>query len=225
MPHGLRVEGNDKTRVARSVFDFDLQGKAVLDVGTYYGFFPLYAIQHGARKAVGLEVDPERFSIARGIAHLHGEPYAILQGSIEEAEFDERFDVVLFLNVLHHLRDPIPVMRKLAAVCKDKVIVEFCTPSDSAYIRYTYQTGAGTIVSRANRVRAVLRSWVVRIAIYRLPMIAIGNWEYHRTFYFSPEAFYNLFVIHHKLFNDVTFRRGLTNDKRTIAVCTVRDRR
>lgn len=221
----MKVEGNDKTEIARSIFDFPLEGKTVLDVGTYYGFFPLYAARHGARKAVGLEADPERYAIARRIARLHGELYTILEGRIEETEFEERFDVVLFLNVLHHLTDPIPAMRKLASLCKERLIVEFCTPSDSAYIRYTYQRKAGAVPSKVQRGRALLRSWVVRMATHKLPMMAVGNWEYHRTFYFSREAFYNLFVIHHKLFRDVVFRPGLTNASRAIAICTVEDTR
>jgi SAM-dependent methyltransferase len=215
------VEGKDKTAIADAILDFSLEDKTVLDVGTYYGFFPLYAIRRGAQKAVGLESDLQRYLIAEKIAQLHGKPYTIRQGRIEDTEFEERFDVVLLLNVLHHLADPIPAMKKATSLCKGKLIVEFCLPSDRAYIQHTYTENPGTMPSRFDRVRAVLRSWVLRMATYKLPIVAIGNWEYHRIFYFSREAFVNLFVIHHKLFDEIVFRPGLTSPRRAIAVCSV----
>jgi SAM-dependent methyltransferase len=221
LPHGLRVEGKDKTAIADAILDFSLEDKTVLDVGTYYGFFPLYASRRGAQRAVGLESDLERYRIAEKIAQLHGKPYTIHQGRIEDTEFEERFDIVLLLNVLHHLADPIRAMRKAASLCQGKLIVEFCLPSDRAYIQYTYADNPGTVPSTFDRVRAVLRSWVLRIAAYRLPIVAIGNWSYHRIFYFSREAFYNLFVIHHRLFDDIVFRPGLTSPRRAIAVCSI----
>lgn len=208
--------------MAASIFDFSLDGKTVLDVGTYYGFFPLYAIRRGARKAVGLEADPERFLLANQISQLHGALYTILHGRIEDVEFEESFDVVLLLNVLHHLPDPIAALKKMASLCRGRLIVEFCLPSDRGYIQYAQGRKPGAGLSNTDRAWGVLRSWLLRVAAHRLPIMAVGNWEYHKVCYFSREAFYNLFVIHHKLFGSVTFRQGLTKPHRAIAICDVR---
>jgi hypothetical protein len=54
--------------------------------------------------------------------------------------------------------------------------------------------------------------------------MAVGERAYHRTFYFSPEAFRNVFVIHHRLFESVTFAPSPSSMFRRVAICRVRRR-
>ena len=51
--------------------------------------------------------------------------------------------------------------------------------------------------------------------------MAVGNWEYHRTFYFSPAAFDNLFRLHLGFFDEISFARSVTGKRRVVAHCRV----
>ena len=60
--------------------------------------------------------------------------------------------------------------------------------------------------------KAVLRTF---------PAMAVGNWVYHRTFYFSPAAFDNLFRLHLGFFDEIKFSRSVTGKRRVVAHCRV----
>jgi len=215
LPHGLKVPGRDRSRRAADLLGDRVRGKSMLDVGTYYGYFPYEAIERGATSAAGIEMDPERFAIARRIAELHGDRYRILQGRVEDQSFDQRFDVVLLLNVLHHVLDPVGILRQLAEICNETLVVEFCLADDPECLS---RLGGGERKPGA-RTLARLRSGLLRLAAWKLPIMTVADIPYHRTFYFSREAFRNLFVVHHRLFDDVEFLPTKMKRRRTVALC------
>jgi SAM-dependent methyltransferase len=220
LPHGLRTPGRDPAKALDLILGDRVRGKSVLDVGTYYGLFLYEALRRGASKAVGLEPDPERYEIASRIADIWGKRYRILNGTVDSVAMEERFDVVLFLNVLHHVPDPIFTVKRLTELCRDTLIVEFCLVDDPRYLQHLYgDPETPTLLARA---RAVLRSLILRCIGAGLPLMAVGNREYHRTFYCSPAAFRNLFMVHHKFFDAIQFiRSGQRTSHRAIAVCRV----
>jgi SAM-dependent methyltransferase len=215
LPHGLAIPGKDRTRRADQILGGRIRGKSLLDVGTYYGFFPYEAMRRGATRAVGIEADPERCAIAKRIAELHGNPYEIREGLVEDQQFDESFDVVLLLNVLHHVLDPVGMLRQLAAICRETLIVEFCLTDDPECIS---RLGGGPRKKLA-RTLARARSMLLRAAAWKLPIMAVADIPYHRTFYFSREAFRNLFVVHHRLFDEVEFLPTRMKRRRAVAIC------
>lgn len=201
LPHGRRTPGKDFDDAAEALLASHVEGRSVLDVGTYYGLFPYHAVRLGASRAVGVEPDPERRAIAERISELHGRRYEIVSGDADHLP-SEKFDVVLLLNVLHHLVDPVGSMRKLAGASREMLIAEF-PPVDSPFIyRHTQSRLRATILERFFR---------------SLPLVGIGN-EPYSTFYFSSKAFENLFVSHLKLFSSVTFQRSFRSS-RIVAVC------
>jgi 2-polyprenyl-3-methyl-5-hydroxy-6-metoxy-1,4-benzoquinol methylase len=217
LPHGLRVPGEDLTPAVDLILDDRVRGKSVLDVGTYYGLFPCEAIRRGAREAVGIEPDPSRYQVAKRISELYGGAYEVLQGTAEELELDRTFDVVLFLNVLHHVLDPIAAIQSLARNCSDTMIIEFCLTSDPEIVRHLY--GNGSRRSLARRFRARLQYWTLQAAGRGLPLMAVANRPGKRTFYFSREAFHNLFVTHLRLFSEIEFHPSARTPKRVVAIC------
>jgi SAM-dependent methyltransferase len=217
LPHGLEVPGISRQAAADVVFDSDLTGKTVLDVGTYYGFFPAEAIKRGAAAATGVEAKPERYEIANRIAELHGNTYQIVLGNIEELDLTSRFDIVLFLNVLHHLRDPAACIRQLARLTNERLIVEFCLPNDPALLRGVLPWRGRSVVFR--KVRARIRSKLLDLVGGNLPLMAVGARPYHRTFYMNPGAFRNMFVVHEGLFSEVEFLPSPTSQFRMFAIC------
>src|SRR5512139_1669559 len=192
LPHGLELPGAPRSRAVEQVFSGGVQGKRVLDVGTYYGFYPIEALRRGAAAAVGVELDAERFAVAQRIAELWGGAHRVLRGRAEELAFDEPFDLVLFLNVLHHVTDPVAVVRNLAKLSRERVVIEFCLPSDPALL--VYVGGDTEQPSALAKLRARAYSLLLRALPESIPLMAIGPRVYHRTFYFTPAAFRNLFV-------------------------------
>lgn len=220
LPGGRRVPGGDRTAIADVAFRDGVAGKSVLDVGTYYGFLPSEAMRRGATRAVGLEPDPERFQIARRIAELNG-GYEILNGRLEGVPDEERFDLVCLLNVLHHVTDPMAMLRAACSRCTGTLVAEFCLPHDPAYIEYVVAGADAAPVSLLQRAHARARSLALRVAGSGLPLMAVGNRAYHRVAYFSPHAFRNLMVVHLGLASDVEFARSPDHRHRMVAFCHV----
>jgi SAM-dependent methyltransferase len=218
LPFHLRVPGEDKSAAVDFYLSGRVEGRSVLDVGTYYGLYPCEAMERGAVRAVGIEQDPERYAIARRIAELNGNRYEIRQCRGEELDPAEKFDLVLLLNVLHHVTDPIEAVSNIARLCGDIMLVEFCLPWDYSNLKFL----KGEAGRRHGRMWALARSALMRCACAGLPVMAVGEREYHRTFYFSPEAFRNVFVIHNRIFESITFAPSPSSAFRRVAICRVR---
>lgn len=76
----------------------DLKGLAVLDVGTGTGVQTIQAVMSGARKAVGLDINPEAISCAKENVKLNGveDKAIILQSDLFSAlKSNDEFDVVI----------------------------------------------------------------------------------------------------------------------------------
>jgi SAM-dependent methyltransferase len=214
LPHGREIPGPDRGRATAAALKNGVAGRSVLDVGTYYGFLPLEAYRRGARRVVGLEPDRERYRVARRVAELYGDRWSIVHATLEDYEAEEPFDIVTCLGVLHHVADPIAFLRRLAELTADELVVDFRLPDDPVYIRALAGEGR-----RLARLRAHLRSVVLRAAAGTLPIASIGDQEYHRVFYFSRPAFANLVTEHLDLFDSVDFAGSPTARRRVLAHC------
>jgi tRNA (mo5U34)-methyltransferase len=86
----------------------DLSGKTVLDIGCNGGFYSIELKRRGAKRVVGLDSDPAYLAQARFAANVMGADIELIQMDVYDVEsLRERFDVVLFLGVLYHLRYPL----------------------------------------------------------------------------------------------------------------------
>lgn len=86
----------------------DLRGKSVLDIGCNAGFYSIEMKRRGAARVVGIDSDPRYLAQARFAASVCGADIELRNLSVYEvASLGERFDVVLFLGVLYHLRHPL----------------------------------------------------------------------------------------------------------------------
>jgi SAM-dependent methyltransferase len=220
LPHGRRVPGKDMEARAEYILGDRVRDRTMLEVGTYYGAFPEAALRRGAKSATGLEPDPERGAIAAEIARLNGERYEIIQGGLDDLEAGTQFDVVLFLRVLHHVIDPIAVMKQLAALTRELLIVEFSLASDKQYMKPSRNRHGRA--SAAVRLRTAFTSRALRWLAGDLPLCAVGGEAYHRTWYFNPSAFENLFVTHHGLFSEVSFLPSSSDRAHAVGLCRPR---
>jgi 2-polyprenyl-3-methyl-5-hydroxy-6-metoxy-1,4-benzoquinol methylase len=225
LPTGRVIPGVDRSPVADLVYAADLTGRSVLDVGCYYGFFLHDAIRRGAKRAVGIESDPERFRIASTLARLWDGRIDVYEGLLEDVELNEQFDVILLLNVIHHVKDPVPVIRKLASLCRGTLIVEFRQPHDPQFVLECFHTKTRTTAGRrslvrriSHRMRMAIESRLVELVTKRLPIIGVGSVEYHRSYFFSQVGFKNMFQVHNGLFKSIEFRYSLTKAQ-ALAIC------
>jgi tRNA (mo5U34)-methyltransferase len=86
----------------------DLSGKTVLDIGCNGGFYSIEMKRRGADRVLAVDIDPDYLRQARFAAHIVGADVEFAQLSVYDvAALGERFDVVLFLGVLYHLRHPL----------------------------------------------------------------------------------------------------------------------
>src|SRR5205085_11848007 len=122
-----------RAQVARLHLPGSLAGKTVLDVGAWDGFFSFEAERRGAERVVALDTfawqargegtGKAGFELAR----------RALGSKVDDVEVDVldlspetvgTFDVVLFLGVLYHMRDPLPALDRLASVTRELLVLE-----------------------------------------------------------------------------------------------------
>ena len=127
LPYGLATGGTDRSPTARAIFPDDMTGKTVLDLGCKFGFFCFEALKRGAKRAVGVDVDSYSLERARRLADCLGLDASFELYDIEKEPIRERFDYVLCLNLLHHLRNPLTALERLAAVTDERLILESAT--------------------------------------------------------------------------------------------------
>lgn len=120
---GIVTPGRDDTPRRAAILDLpaSFDGLRVLDVGALDGYFSFLAEQRGARDVVAFDQrgpDDSGFATARRllgsrVEHVQGSAYAI------SAEWLGRFDVVLCLGLLYHLRHPLLALEHLHDVTRE----------------------------------------------------------------------------------------------------------
>lgn len=97
-----------KYRHFRDVLPADLTGKTVLDIGCNAGFYSLEMKRRGAERVVGIDTDEHYLQQARFAAEVTGLDIEFLRLPVwQVAQLAERFDLVIFMGVLYHLRHPL----------------------------------------------------------------------------------------------------------------------
>ncbi|NDU99786.1 TIGR04290 family methyltransferase [Pseudoroseicyclus tamaricis] len=86
----------------------DLTGKTVLDIGCNAGFYSMEMARRGAARVVGIDSDARYLEQARLAAEAEGANIELRQMSVYDVgQLEERFDLVIFMGVLYHLRHPL----------------------------------------------------------------------------------------------------------------------
>ena len=86
----------------------DLTGWSVLDIGCNAGYYAFEMKRRGAASVVGIDSDPQYLTQARFASAQLGLDVDFRERSVYEvAALEQRFDLVLFMGVLYHLRHPL----------------------------------------------------------------------------------------------------------------------
>jgi tRNA (mo5U34)-methyltransferase len=86
----------------------DLTGKTVLDIGCNAGFYSMEMKRRGASRVVGIDSEDLYLEQARFAADVNGLDIEFRKMSVYDvAQLGEKFDFVIFMGVLYHLRHPL----------------------------------------------------------------------------------------------------------------------
>ena len=87
----------------------DLAGKSVLDIGCNAGFYSIEMKRRGAARVLGIDSDERYLAQARLASETlgFGEIEYRLLSVYDVAAIGEKFDLVIFMGVLYHLRHPL----------------------------------------------------------------------------------------------------------------------
>ncbi len=104
LPNGLVTSGHDRSATANAIFNFDITGKSMLDIGCKHGFYCVEAMKRGAASVTGVEGDRRTMAVAQSIFNIYGfDNLQVLRGYFPKVKkLPKQFDVVLLLNVVHH---------------------------------------------------------------------------------------------------------------------------
>jgi tRNA (mo5U34)-methyltransferase len=130
--HGVVTPGGsgDTSRsLRRLALPDDLTGKTVLDIGAWDGYYSFECERRGAKRVVASDLFAWRYSSKAGFDLAR----AALGSRVEDMEIDVfdispdtvgMFDIVLFLGVLYHLRDPFLGLAHAASVTRELLVIE-----------------------------------------------------------------------------------------------------
>jgi tRNA (mo5U34)-methyltransferase len=133
LPDGRRIEGvNDiaglRHRIGLFPIPEDLTGKRVLDIGAWDGWFTFEMERRGAEVMAVDCVEVANFQYLRRELKSKVD-YRILDMYDLTPEKLGRFDIVLFLGVLYHLKHPLLGLEKVCALTKGMAAVQtFVSP-------------------------------------------------------------------------------------------------
>lgn len=117
-------EGGSAALLERMHMPEDLSGKTVLDIGTFDGFFAFEAERRGAARVLAIDHrEPPGFRIAH---RALGSGVEFREMDVMDLSRDEigTFDVVFFLGVVYHLRDPVGALTRVRDVTGELMILE-----------------------------------------------------------------------------------------------------
>ena len=106
--HFLGDYPGDKFRRFAAALPADLRGKTVLDIGCNAGFYAFEMKRRGASRVVAIDRDPRYLAQAQLASSVLGLELELRELDVYRiAELRERFDLVIFMGVLYHLRHPL----------------------------------------------------------------------------------------------------------------------
>lgn len=106
----------------------EFQGKSVLDIGCWDGYWSFLAERRGAKRVLATDDCSQNWSDSQGI-HIAKD---LFRSSIQIkqdvsvyqlASLEEKFDVVLFLGVWYHLFDPFYALAQIRHCCHANTLV------------------------------------------------------------------------------------------------------
>jgi len=135
-PDGERTDGIKPAPVlaqeADAIFGYGVKGKSVLDIGAWDGYFSFEAEKRGASRVLATDHfcwSGPGWGTKAGFDYAHEK----FGSKVETLDIDVpaiapetvgTFDVVLFLGVLYHVKDPFACLERVASVTNEMMVIE-----------------------------------------------------------------------------------------------------
>jgi tRNA (mo5U34)-methyltransferase len=155
LPHGIVTPGWAPIDPSAYKIPETLDGKRVLDIGAWDGYWTFEALKRGAREVVAIDDFSDFIGTLDKRDRKAWEPFDLCRNAlgysedvckrVEMSVYDiaERdlgmFDIVFFFGTLYHLRHPLLALDRISAICKDALYVESAILDDFS----PYQGGLG----------------------------------------------------------------------------------
>jgi tRNA (mo5U34)-methyltransferase len=129
-----------KWRRFAGVIPDNLSGKTVLDIGCNAGFYAMEMKRRGAERVLGLDTDDEYLAQARFAADVNGLEIEFRKMSTYDVgQLGEKFDLVIFMGVLYHLRHPLLALDLIQEhVARDLLLFQSMLRGDSGILKVDY---------------------------------------------------------------------------------------
>jgi tRNA (mo5U34)-methyltransferase len=131
---GVKTLAIMQSEYKNTFLNIDLTGRSVLDIGAWNGGFAVEAWRCGAASVTGLDHytwnDPhfrgkETFKL---ISDLTGANFKLVDRDLDDPRLDlsdlGQYDVVLFLGVFYHLKNPLSALREVSLTARDVLVLE-----------------------------------------------------------------------------------------------------
>lgn len=125
----------------RKAITVDFTGKTVLDIGCWDGFYSFEAYKAGASYTLGIDMQPwssqkwrENFVYIKSKLVPECDFNKIRHAMYDAFNIDEmdiKFDIVLLLGVLYHVKHPMLLLEKCFNRCNECLILETAIVEDS----------------------------------------------------------------------------------------------
>jgi len=219
LPFDLSTPGSERDTDLDTILGGVIENKSVLDIGSAYGYFCFEAEKRGASYVCGTELKEHRFKGAELLKDIKNSSVDFLNFDILEKPINKKFDIVLLLNVIHHLEYPIYFLKLLSEICTEKLVIEFPTTNDEIYNR-KYDNSFKVKINRfLNRNFGFKWEFKNDNDISSLPLIGVSLMkEKGQTFVFNESALERILIQNSKLFKRVEFFESNFSKERKIGV-------
>jgi SAM-dependent methyltransferase len=104
-----------------------IAGREFLDVGCGNALYSKELAIKGAAKVVGIDISEVMINLSRAAAQSAGvqDRCSFIQTDLLNYTPDTSFDVSIGIGLFDYIRDPLPVLAKMRALTKDRVVVAF----------------------------------------------------------------------------------------------------
>jgi len=159
LPYNLTAKGSYDHAKSRDII-FELAppaGKTIFEIGAANGYFSLEAAKMGAKNVRSLEISNGRMETAVMFKRLWGLdnvdflPLNTLHEFWMTPFTANRYDSCYLLNVIHHIPEPIRMLRMCANVASETVVMELPQPNDPT-LKHFPETAALPAASKSNEV-------------------------------------------------------------------------
>jgi 2-polyprenyl-3-methyl-5-hydroxy-6-metoxy-1,4-benzoquinol methylase len=103
----------------------DVAGKSVLDIGCGSGVYSVDFARRGARRVLGVDFSANMLELARQEAKNYAaqDVCEFVQANFLDLETEETFDYSLAMGVFDYLPEPVPFLRKMADMTREKFVI------------------------------------------------------------------------------------------------------